>query len=77
MKKILIETTPLMRQYLKELLKTGLYGTTIEKAAERLLAQSIERELRSPNFVEILRQLGIQPRTPSRKPRKRKTKKRD
>lgn len=41
---ITISTTPQVRRYLGELLSTGLYGKNVAEAAERLIAQSVERK---------------------------------
>lgn len=38
-----LSTTPHVVGYLKELLKTGLYGKNTTEAAERLLARTLER----------------------------------
>jgi hypothetical protein len=41
-----ISTTPHVVEYLKELVATGLYGRHHTEAAERLIAQGLERLLR-------------------------------
>ena len=41
---ITVSTTPQVQQYLVELLSTGLYGKNVAEAAERLIAQSVERK---------------------------------
>ncbi len=38
-----LSTTPHVVGYLKQLLKTGLYGKNATEAAERLLARTLER----------------------------------
>ncbi|MGH7896429.1 MAG: hypothetical protein ACREQQ_00635 [Candidatus Binatia bacterium] len=40
---ITVSTTPQVQQYLTELVKGGLYGKNVAEAAERLIAQSVER----------------------------------
>jgi hypothetical protein len=40
---ITVSTTPQVQQYLVELVRGGLYGKNIAEAAERLIAQSVER----------------------------------
>lgn len=41
---ITISTTPQVHRSLVRLLSTGLYGKNVAEAAERLIAQSIERK---------------------------------
>jgi hypothetical protein len=41
---ITISTTPQVQKYLVDLLSTGLYGKNVAEAAERLIAQSVERK---------------------------------
>lgn len=41
---ITISTTPQVQRYLVDLLSTGLYGKNVAEAAERLIAQSVERK---------------------------------
>lgn len=41
---ITISTTPQVHQHLVRLLSTGLYGKNVAEAAERLIAQSVERK---------------------------------
>ena len=40
---ITVSTTPQVQGYLVRLVSTGLYGKNIAEAAERLIAQSVER----------------------------------
>lgn len=44
--KITIDTTPQVGRALERLLHTGLYGGSIEEAAERLLCRAIEDQRR-------------------------------
>ncbi len=39
-----VSTTPQVHDSLVRLLSTGLYGKTVAEAAERLIAQSVERK---------------------------------
>jgi hypothetical protein len=41
---ITISTTPQVQRHLVDLLATGLYGKNVAEAAERLIAQSVERK---------------------------------
>jgi hypothetical protein len=41
---ITVSTTPQVRRHLTRLLSTGLYGKNVAEAAERLIAQSVERK---------------------------------
>jgi len=41
---ITISTTPQVQEHLVDLLSTGLYGKNVAEAAERLIAQSVERK---------------------------------
>jgi hypothetical protein len=43
---VTLSTTPQVVSYLKQLLKTGLYGKNTAEAAERVLAQTLEGLLR-------------------------------
>jgi hypothetical protein len=45
--KITITSTPHMRLYLEDLVKSGLYGKNAPEAAERLLARAIETMIAS------------------------------
>ena len=40
---ITVSTTPQVQGYLTRLVSTGLYGKNVAEAAERLIAQSVER----------------------------------
>ena len=40
---ITVSTTPQVQGYLTELVATGLYGKNVAEAAERLIAQNLER----------------------------------
>jgi hypothetical protein len=44
---ISLSTTPQVEGYLKQLLKTGLYGKNAADAAERLLTRTLEEMLRA------------------------------
>ncbi len=44
---ITLSTTPQVVGYLKQLLKTGLYGKNAAEAAERLLSRTLEEMLRT------------------------------
>jgi len=41
---ITVSTTPQVHRHLARLLSTGLYGKNVAEAAERLIAQSVERK---------------------------------
>lgn len=43
---ITLSTTPQVNQYLRRVLKTGLYGKNPAEAAERLLTRALEEMLR-------------------------------
>ena len=47
-KTIRIEVSPNVRAWLKALVRTGLYGTTVEEVAERLLCLELVRMLKDP-----------------------------
>ncbi len=42
---VTVSTTPALKRYLAALVATGLYGKTEAEAAERLIAQGVERAL--------------------------------
>lgn len=44
-----VSTTPQVKEYLRQLVDTGLFGNTIEEVAERLIAERIRNILRGEN----------------------------
>jgi len=45
---LLLPLSPKLQEYLTALVATGLYGTSIAEAAERLIAHAIEDKARGP-----------------------------
>ena len=43
--KISVELPVLLRTYLEDLVRTGLYGSNIEQVAERIIADEIRRQV--------------------------------
>ena len=62
-----VEVLPLMREYLEDLLKTGLWGRSIEEVALRLLEQGIKDEIATDHIRQ--RQSRPIPRSSRNRPR--------
>lgn len=52
-KQIVVTTTPHVRDYLEQLVKTGLYGKNAPEAADRLLSRSIEELLKEGSLKRL------------------------
>jgi len=58
--KVTLSTTPQVRDYLKALVDSGLYGKTASEAADRLIARGVEQLVR--DGILALKQSGAESR---------------